>query len=536
MQGVFVGTFLIGLREGLEAVLIVSIVATFLKRSGRSLRPMAVGVGAAVALSIAVGVGLNLLSENLPQRQQEMLETVIGAIAIVFVTTMIVWMNRHAFQMKGQLESEARQAINNGGALALATMAFLAVLKEGFETSVFLLAAAQASGGDRLWAVLGAVTGIGAAVGLGIAMYHGALRLNLARFFRATGVFLILIAAGLVIGTLRTAHEAGWVNIGQQKVLDFSGWMPSHSALGALITGMFGIPPDPRLIEVLGWLLYTIGVMIVFLWPPTLAAEPAQRRRLLLGAGAVLGIAAAALAVFVPADGELPGPGRTSADGRTSVTLRTDGGAAALSVDTGTETRDVQLDTAGRRTLDGVILDVRQAKIGVAPDQTGTTVTLAELTALQGGRLPVGLNAVRTPGPFTVRWNASRSYEVLSHDDSLVHAEATGSRIATLRGGGLSGTKTVSVGTLPGDWATAAADDDAVLTEIRQARQTRDERMLWKAWLPAVLGIGAAWLIVSGLRLRTTKPIDTDVDAQNEPERTQHSDDQESERDRSRAP
>ena len=114
MQGIFVGTFLIGLREGLEAALIVGIVAAFLKRNGRSVRPMLGGVGVAVAISIAGGVALNLLSETLPQRQQEMLETVIGAIAVVFVTTMIIWMNRNASALKGELEREAQQAITTG--------------------------------------------------------------------------------------------------------------------------------------------------------------------------------------------------------------------------------------------------------------------------------------------------------------------------------------------------------------------------------------------------------------------------------------
>src|SRR5690242_5330784 len=223
VQGIFVGTFLIGLREGLEATLILSIVAAFLKRNGKSVRPMLAGVGLAVAISIAVGVALNVLSENLPQREQEMLETVIGAIAVVFVTTMIIWMNRHSFQLKGELEREAQQAINTGGSLALVVMAFLAVLKEGFETAVFLLAAVQASGGGRGWAVLGGVVGIVVAIGIGFGIYYGGLKLNLGRFFRITGVFLVLIAAGLVMSSLRTAHEAGWVTIGQQRVFDFSG-------------------------------------------------------------------------------------------------------------------------------------------------------------------------------------------------------------------------------------------------------------------------------------------------------------------------
>lgn len=520
MQGIFVGTFLIGLREGLEATLIVSIVAAFLKRNGRSIRPMLVGVAVAVAISIGVGVGLNLLSESLPQRQQEMLETVIGAVAVVFVTTMIIWMNRNAFKMKGELEREAQQAINTGGSLALALMAFLAVLKEGFETAVFLLAAAQASGESRWWALLGAAAGIGVAVAIGVGIYYGGLKLNLARFFRVTGVFLVLIAAGLVLTSLRTAHEAGWITIGQQRVFDFSSWMPARSVLGALVTGMFGIPTDPRLIEVLGWVLYAVPVLIIFLWPPRLAAEPHARRRLLLAIAGALGAAAVALAIFVPSAGELPGPTRTATgtDGQSvPVTLRADGEARSLAVGDGTE---VKLEAAGQQTIDGLTVNVWQAKMPADPGLKSATVTLDELAHMTGGRLPVGLAAARTPGPFQVQWAATTAYNVLSHGDALVHAEATNARIATLRGGGLTSVKTVSVGTPPGGWATASNEDQAVATQIAQAGQARAERMLWKAWMPAVLAIGAVVSAVSGFR-STRTPSGNERKQQNHGEETQ---------------
>src|SRR5271156_912554 len=200
--GIFLGTFLIGLREGLEATLIVSIVGAFLKRNGQPTRPM------------FAGVALDLLSATLPQAQQEMMETVINAVAVVFVTSMIVWMNRNAARLKGELEHEAEQAVSRGGSVALVVMAFLAVLKEGFELSVFLLAAADTSHGSRWSAVLGGLTGIVVAIAMGVGLYYGGLKLNLDRFFRVTGGFLVLIAAGLVLDVLRTAHEAGWLNIG----------------------------------------------------------------------------------------------------------------------------------------------------------------------------------------------------------------------------------------------------------------------------------------------------------------------------------
>ncbi len=110
-------------------------------------------------------------------------------------------------------------------------------------------------------------------------LYFGGLRLNLGRFFRVTGVFLVLIAAGLVLGALRTAHEAGWLNIGQRQLFDLSGWIPSDSVLGAVTTGVLGIPADPRLVEVLGWLLYAVPVLVVFLRPARLAATPRARAR-----------------------------------------------------------------------------------------------------------------------------------------------------------------------------------------------------------------------------------------------------------------
>lgn len=277
MQGVFgafVGVFLVGLREGLEVTLILSIAATFLKRNGQSARAMFGAVGVAAIISIGFGVGLNLLSTSLPTAQQEMMATVVGVVAMVFVTSMIIWMNHNAGRFQGDLQQEAEQALSRRGSVGLVAMAFLAVLKEGFELSVFLLAAAQTSHGSHLWAVLGGVTGIIVSIGIGVGLYFGGLKLNLARFFRITGAFLVLIAAGLVLHTLRTAHEAGWLTFGQRQVLDLSSWISESSLWGALITGLFGIPADPRLIEVVGWLLYAIPLLAVFAWP----TQPGSRK------------------------------------------------------------------------------------------------------------------------------------------------------------------------------------------------------------------------------------------------------------------
>ena len=136
-------TFVIGLREGLEAALIVGIVAAFLKQRGRHdlLRLVWLGVGLAALICLAVGLGLHAYSAELPQKQQEGLETVVGAVAVAMVTYMVIWMRRHSRELKKQLEGAAGSALESGSGWALVLMAFLAVFREGFETAVFLLAA-----------------------------------------------------------------------------------------------------------------------------------------------------------------------------------------------------------------------------------------------------------------------------------------------------------------------------------------------------------------------------------------------------------
>lgn len=492
VYGVFIGTFLIGLREGLEASLIVSIVGAFLKRNGQTIRPMFAGVAVAVVLSVAVGVGLDLFAATLPQVQQEMMETVINAIAVVFVTSMIVWMNGNAAQLKGELEREARQAVNRGGALALAAMAFLAVLKEGFETSVFLLAAAQTSHGNRWFALLGGAVGIATAIGLGVGLYFGGVRLNLGRFFRVTGVFLVLIAAGLVVGAVRTAHEAGWVSIGQRQVLDLSGWIPSNSVLGTVTAGVFGIPADPRLIEVLGWLLYAVPVLIVFLWPARLAATPRARSRLLAAASALLLIVAAGLTIIAPA-------GSSSPNVRARTVTDRSGRTAAVSMGTGPHGRELTVAPGGvatvhsivlvpadHQTVDGLPVQVWQASEAAGADGA-PEVTLDQLLSMAGGRLPVGLEVGRTPGPFQGQWSTTTVYTVLAQGDFVVSAHATSNRTATLTGGGLIGAKTVSLGGLATDWSTSAAEDHSTAAEIAASGRNRGERQLWNVWLPLVI-------------------------------------------------
>jgi high-affinity iron transporter len=262
-------TFVIGLREGLEASLIVGIIAAFLGKHGRrdALRQVWFGVGAAVAICVGIAIALQVLAADLPQKQQEGLETVVGVLAVAMVTSMIVWMRRHARQLKGQLEGAAAAALANGSASALVVMAFLAVLREGFETAVFVLAVLNQPGSNAASAGTGVILGLVVAVVIGWGIYRGGVKLNLAKFFKATGVVLVLVAAGLIMTALHTAHETGWINFGQQQTVDLAWLVRPGTPLAALLTGVLGLQPKPVLIEVVGWLLYAVPLTVLVLTP-----------------------------------------------------------------------------------------------------------------------------------------------------------------------------------------------------------------------------------------------------------------------------
>ena len=270
-------TFVIGLREGVEAALIVGIIAAFLRQEqrGDALRYVWAGVGIAVVLCAAVGVALQIVDEDLPQRQQEGLETVVGLAAVGMVTFMIVWMRRNARGLRKELEASAAGALARGSIYALVGMAFFAVLREGLETAVFLLAAFQ-SAANPTTAGIGALLGIALAVVIGYGIYRGGVRLDLGRFFRVTAAVLVLVAAGLVASAIHTAHEATWLNSLQATALDLNWLVRPGTVTSSLVTGVLGVQPEPTVGEALGWLLYLVPVALYVLWPDRW--RPVQRR------------------------------------------------------------------------------------------------------------------------------------------------------------------------------------------------------------------------------------------------------------------
>jgi high-affinity iron transporter len=321
-------TFVIALREGLEASLIVGIIAAFLRRQGRSdaLRAMWGGVGLAVVLCLAVAIVLRVVDDQLPHREQEGLETIVALIAVGMVTYMIVWMTEHARDLRGQLQEGAAGALARGSMWALVAMAFFAVLREGFETSVFLLAAFN-DATDPASAGLGVILGLVVALALGYGIYRGGVRLNLSRFFRVTGVVLVLVAAGLVASALHTGAEAGWVVGGQGQALDLSAVVRPGTVWESLITGILGIPAKPTVIEVIGWLLYAVPMLLILLAPD--AVRPRMRATV---AGAAV-VAAPIVLVAGTLGGETSTSAAATGDAHKTVALAlTDAGCTPASL------------------------------------------------------------------------------------------------------------------------------------------------------------------------------------------------------------
>lgn len=261
-------TLVIALREGVEASLIVGIVAAFLVKEGHkeALKPMWIGVGIAIALCTAIAVVLRVVDDQLPQRQQEGLETVVGLIAVSMISYMIIWMRRNSRGLKASLEGNAAMAIAAGSTIGLVAMAFLAVLREGFETAVFMLAAFQDTE-NPLAAGFGAVLGLVAAIVLGYMIYRGGVRINLSRFFRVTGLILVFVAAGLLASAVHTGHEAGWFNSMQGQAMDLTWLVKPGTVSGALLTGMLGLQPKPTTGETLAYLLYAVPMGLFVIWP-----------------------------------------------------------------------------------------------------------------------------------------------------------------------------------------------------------------------------------------------------------------------------
>jgi len=281
--------YLIGLREGLEAALVVSILVAYLVKSDRRhlLPRIWAGVGLAVAVSLAFGAALTFGPRGLTFEAQELIGGGLSILAVAFVTWMIFWMARAARGLGGELRGQIDTAAE-GSRWSLVVVAVLAVGREGLETALFLWAATKAGTREAVGTVtptweplLGAALGIATAVVLGYLIYRGALSINLSRFFTWTGAFLILVAGGVLAYGIHDLQEARFLPGLRDLAFDVSDTVDLNSWYGALLKGIFNFSPATTVLEAAAWLLYVVPVMVLFFrgvrrraTPPAVSAAP----------------------------------------------------------------------------------------------------------------------------------------------------------------------------------------------------------------------------------------------------------------------
>ncbi|GAA3310338.1 iron uptake transporter permease EfeU [Arthrobacter ramosus] len=257
--------FLIGLREGLEATLVVVLLMAYLVKTGRrSLLPrLWAGVGIAVAVSIAFGALLTFGPQGLTFAAQEAIGGGLSIVAVALVTWMVFWMARTARSLGGELKSQVDK-LADGAAWGLVVVAALAVGREGLETALFLWAAAQAAG-ESSQPLLGALLGLAVAAGLGYLLHRGVLKVNLSRFFTWTGVGLIVIAGGVLAYGIHDLQEAGILPGLHNLAFDVSAAIPPSSWYGTLLKGTLNLSPATTWLEAGAWLLYVIPVLYFYI-------------------------------------------------------------------------------------------------------------------------------------------------------------------------------------------------------------------------------------------------------------------------------
>lgn len=260
---------LLTLREGLEAALIVAIVLAYLKRLDRDkdFKTVWLGTAAAVALSLIAGIIVFNVLGGLEGAAEEITEGVIAFTAVGVLTWMIFWMARQARHIKGELQAKVDLAVAAGGGAALAGIAFVAVLREGLETALFLLST-SVGGESNLGRLVGGLIGLVIAAGIGYLVYRGSRRVNLRVFFRYTGILILFFAAGLVAKGLHEFQEVAWIGTLNEHVYDISSVSalnPDSSTVGEFLKGLFGWSPAPSIEMLVAYFLYLIPVGATFL-------------------------------------------------------------------------------------------------------------------------------------------------------------------------------------------------------------------------------------------------------------------------------
>jgi high-affinity iron transporter len=279
--GSFTSGLLTGLREGVEAALIVSIILAYLARTGHrdQFARIWLGAGSAVVVSVVAGLALFLTVGGLQEPYEQVFEGLAMLLAAAVVTWMLFWMRRQSATVSGELRAAVDRALTEGTVLGLAILAFTAVIREGIETSLFLVGLASSSVGGAPSVLVGAIVGLALAALLGAGFYRGARLIDLGTFFRWTGIALIFIAAGLLSSAVHELVEIGWIGFGTGTVFDISTVLPHEAIVGApdglpLVVGQFlrallGYNSRPEVVTLLAWASYVSVVLAAFLRPLT---------------------------------------------------------------------------------------------------------------------------------------------------------------------------------------------------------------------------------------------------------------------------
>lgn len=253
---------MIGLREGIEAALIVGILVATLKKQSREreIKTVLMGVGVAVIASVLAGVLIATLVADAEEGISQVVGAAASLLAVGFVTWMIFWMSRNAKHIGGELNQKLTASKTT---YAVAAIGFFAVLREGVETSIFLWSSTKQLGHSSV-DLLGAVAGLLIASLAGYAIYRGSLKINLSAFFRLTGGYLIILAAGILTSAVHELEELHWLNVLQGKTYDLTSALSEDTALGFALKSLIGFNAAPTLLQSLAWLLYCAPICYLF--------------------------------------------------------------------------------------------------------------------------------------------------------------------------------------------------------------------------------------------------------------------------------
>ncbi|MCX5045506.1 FTR1 family protein [Aldersonia sp. NBC_00410] len=261
------GSGLIGLREGLEAGIVVMILVAFLVKLDRrdALKWVWIGVGAAVAMVAAIFLGIRYGTSTIDGLVAELIAGIASLVAVAIVTGMVLWMRTAARSISGDLRAGMERALGLGP-FAVVSLAFFAVGREGVETALLMVGYAENTAGSP-WPLVGVLIGLGIAAIVTVLLYFGAVRIDFARFFKYTGIVLIFVAAGILSYGVRALQTAGWFAGGSTNAFDISATYDQSSWYGTVLAGIFNFRPDPTLAQAIAWVTYIAVVLPLFLRP-----------------------------------------------------------------------------------------------------------------------------------------------------------------------------------------------------------------------------------------------------------------------------